>query len=75
MGGDRFVYPWGDTMNALAEWDEDAIELSVARTHRVILNTMHGTVVIDVRALDVNAFTNLPGQPRRDFLLIPPNGK
>jgi len=58
-------------MKQLADWDEHVIELSVAQLHRVILNTMHGKVIIDVRKDDVNAFTNLGG--RRDFLLIPPN--
>lgn len=56
-------------MNELAEWDDHVIELSVAKQHRIILNTMHGTVIIDVRERDVNAFTNIG--IRVDHLLIP----
>lgn len=59
-----------DDFRELADWDDNTIELSVSGQHRVILNTMHGMVVIDVRVGDVNAFVNLCG--RRDFLLIPP---
>lgn len=55
----------------LAEWDENVIELAVAQQHRVILRTMHGTVIIDVRAHDVNAFA--VGGRRVDHLLIPPS--
>ncbi len=57
-------------MQELKDWDEGVVELSVARTHRVILNTMHGQVIIDVRADDVNAFVLGKGG-RKDFLLIP----
>lgn len=58
------THPWA----SLAEWDEGTIELSVSKTHRIILNTMHGRVVVDVREKDVNAFTLTPG--RKDFVLL-----
>ena len=55
---------------ALAEWDSETVELSVGLQHRVILNTMHGTIIIDVRKSDVNAFVSgLHG--RKDIKLLP----
>jgi hypothetical protein len=60
-----FMSDFGD----LADWDEDTIELSVGRGHRVILNTKHGPVIIDVRESDVNAFVQAP-DGRKDIVLL-----
>ena len=38
---------------------------------RLILDTVHGRVCIDIRANDVNAFTIDKDYGRKDFLLIP----
>jgi formylmethanofuran dehydrogenase subunit D len=54
----------------LADCDEDFVELSVGREHRVILNTKHGQIIIDVRKDDVNAFVSVNGK-RVDVVLLP----
>ena len=38
---------------------------------RLILDTVHGRVCIDIRGNDVNAFTITKDYGRKDFLLIP----
>ena len=38
---------------------------------RLILDTVHGCVIIDIRGNDVNAFTIDKEHGRKDFLLIP----
>lgn len=38
---------------------------------RLILDTIHGCVIIDIRENDVNAFTIDKEYGRKDFLLIP----
>jgi len=58
------------TYQDLADADEGVVELAVSRQHRVILRTMHGPVIIDVRADDVNAFVLGPNG-RTDYILIP----
>ena len=58
-----------DDFSDLAKWDQDTIELSVGRHHRVILNTRHGRVIIDVRRWDVNAFVSTQAG-RVDYVLL-----
>jgi hypothetical protein len=53
----------------LAEWDENMIELLVGQDHRIVLHTMHGTVIIDVRHDDVNAFVQT-SSGRKDTVLL-----
>lgn len=60
---------YGIDYKDLANWEEDTIELIVGRQHRVTLHTMHGTVIIDVRAADVNAFVKGPNG-RVDYVLL-----
>ena len=38
---------------------------------RLILDTCHGRICIDIREHDVNAFTITKDYGRKDFLLIP----
>jgi hypothetical protein len=38
---------------------------------RLILDTVHGCICIDIRGHDVNAFTIDKDHGRKDFLLIP----
>lgn len=54
----------------LADQDDNVIELSVGLHFRVILNTPHGTVIIDVRKDDVNAF-KMYGDRSKDVVLLP----
>lgn len=54
----------------LADRDENVVELSVGLNYRVILNTPHGTVIIDVRKDDVNAF-KMYGDRSKDAVLLP----
>jgi hypothetical protein len=44
-------------------------EYELSNIGRLILHTIHGTVYIDVRENDVNAFSLQGG--RKDYLLIP----
>jgi hypothetical protein len=50
--------------------DEDVVSYQFNGTGRLVLETIHGCVVIDIRKDDVNAFTVYDG--RVDHLLIPP---
>jgi hypothetical protein len=49
--------------------DEDVCHYRFEGMGRLILDTIHGTVIIDIRANDVNAFTT-DGR-RKDHLLLP----
>ena len=50
--------------------DEDVCHYAMEKRGRLILDTVHGQIILDVRYNDVNAYTFLGGQ-RVDFLLIP----
>jgi hypothetical protein len=52
------------------EADDDVTSYQFNGTGRLILETIHGCVIIDIRKDDVNAFTTYSG--RVDHLLIPP---
>jgi hypothetical protein len=54
-----------------ADSDEDVCQYRFPGKGRLILNTVHGQIIIDVRADDVNAFVFESGQ-RVDHLLIKP---
>jgi hypothetical protein len=51
--------------------DDDVCHYRFEGTGRLILDTIHGTVFIDVRARDVYAFTMAVGR-REDHLLLSP---
>lgn len=51
--------------------DDDVCRYVMKVRGRLILDTVHGTIIIDVRALDVNAFTFSEVGLRVDHLLIP----
>lgn len=52
-----------------ADAEEDVLHYRLTERGRLILDTVHGRVVIDVRAFDVNAYTLEHGL-REDHLLI-----
>jgi hypothetical protein len=52
------------------ESDEDCCHYEFDGKGRLILDTVHGKIIIDIRARDVNAFTFVDGK-RVDHLLIP----
>lgn len=58
-----------EALNDFWEWDESTVEITVGPHYRVILNTVHGQVILDVRTEDVNAFVLTP-EGRRDFTLL-----
>ena len=51
--------------------DEDVCQYTFHGQGRLVLDTIHGRICIDIRAEDVNAFTVLPPFGRRDSLIIP----
>lgn len=53
----------------LAEWDEGTVELSIGANTRLILNTVHGQIIIDMRRNDVNSFVFVDGE-RKDVVLL-----
>lgn len=50
--------------------DEDVTHFQFNEVGRLILETLHGQIIIDIRHNDVNAFTTHKG--RVDHLLIAP---
>jgi hypothetical protein len=49
--------------------DDDVAWYGFADMGRLILDTIHGQIIIDIREHEVNAFTMVHG-PREDHLLI-----
>jgi hypothetical protein len=67
-GGWVEQFPWPH--KTYGEGVTDGVDFTDPKAERLVINTKHGDVYLDVRTDGVNCWS-MSGGPRRDFLIIP----